>query len=373
MSIDLPYAVDFEQGVEATGLAFSNGMYQWFDGANSFKMGMDNFGLTGPSADHTFGTLPDGSTPGHYLVTDAGGGQLGDAIVAQSRCIDLSQTVSPEIRYWYHMFGFQMGNLYLQINDDTGWRTEDSLFAQDPDHRTNFSDWKSRTIKLDRYKGKYIRYRFISFRGNGTASNMALDDIVVYDLAAKDISPISLAAPTADSSSCYSEKNPFCLNLRNNGSDSIDFKFDSTFIDVIVFKDNQGDGNYVQVDSLHQLVIKNYWVNVNGDTFALPRDSIVEIKFDSTFDMSDTGSYYRFIVDVQMVSDLITGNDQYDVEVKSQRKTGQIVSILPNDTVCFGTQITATVRNNFGALRWEEKYHRKNGNDFLDYRYSLPS
>lgn len=366
----LPYIIDFEKGLEATGLSFGGGMYTWYNLANNglFATGLDGTpaadrGLTGPESDHTFGTLSDGSTPGHHMITQAAGGMPGDGIVAQSGCIDLSTAIAPEIRYWYHMFGFQMGELYLQFNDDTGWETVDSLLTEDLDQRFGHrTAWKPRTIKLDQYKGKFVRFRFVSFKGGGSASNMAIDDISVYDLAAKDIRPISLAKPTGDSTECYAVENELCVNLINNGSNDIDFESDSTEVTVIILKDNQGDGMFVRHDSLFQLVTENFWVSgATGDTMPLPRDSVVKIKFDSVFDMSDTGSFFRFFVDVNMYNDPIKSNDTYSTIIKSQRKVGETYLFEQDDTVCAGKEVTVRVRNNFGTIRWEERIERKAG------------
>ena len=366
--IRLPYVEDFEfiRGEGARG-NYTNGIQQ-FVGGSGFYFWTTNVGpapkseVTGPATDHTKGRLDAGV----YMLTNSNALFQGDFAILQTRCIDLSQALNPELKYWYYMFGFDMGELYLEINDDSGWERIDALIGEDPDQRTGSSlPWKSRTISLLEYAGKFVKLRFVSVRGSSDISDMAIDDLSVYDLAAKDLTPVSLAEPTADTTSCYSEENKVRVNIRNNGSDSIDFTADSSFVQVVVFKRNNA-GVFLQVDSLAQWVTENVWLNPNGVISPVPTDSIVTITMDSTFDMSDTGRVYKFIVNVSTVGDVITRNDQYSVNVLSQWVGGEVFRALPNDTICFGDQVRLKVRNHFGGLRWEEKLATRGGssNDF---------
>jgi len=96
---------------------------------------------------------------------------------------------------------------------------------------------------------------------------------------------------------------------------------------------------------------------------------------DSTFDMSDTGCIYRIIIDVRMVTDLIPSNDQYTVDVKSQRKTGSIVLPLvrPNDTICSGDPVRLEVKDFYGSLQWEVKVERANVPASWSLGFNFPS
>lgn len=345
----LPYIVTFEtQPDRLNGLTLRNGMYTWI-----VNVGADPLfpGVTGPGLDHTKGPV---DTTGFYLVSQAAAGEVGDEITATSQCIDLSTANKPEMKYWYHMFGFEMGNLYLEVDDDDGWVKVDSLVGEEPRQASNArTPWLSRIIDLDRYKGKFIKFRFTSQRG-GTYSHMGIDDISVYDAVAKDIGIVGLEDPTADSTYCYSENNPFAVNIINNGSDSLDLEIDTLTLNVIIRKDNQGDGIFMVIDTLTQVVVTNQWLDANGNAYPIPRDSIATVAFDSTFDMSDTGSFYQFVVVSDLDGDFIVDNDEYRTIIKSQRKTGQIVSIFPNDSLCVDSALRVSVRNNFGALQWEE-------------------
>ena len=368
---DLPYIVDFEDPADPLngGVLVGNPTQMGFDWCldpNGFPLpawACDRRGVTGPELDHTRGPV---DTTGIVLQANSAAGVLGDLIGYQSPCVTLIGTTAPEMKFWYHMFGFDMGSLYLQINDDFGWITVLTLSGQDPDQRINGrTPWKSRILDLSAYRGKVIRYRFIAERGDQYAGNMAIDDIQVYDAAAIDIAPADLNEPNTDSTYCYSVNNPLKIDVINNGSDSLNFETDTVCMTAIIFKDNQGDGNFVSVDTLTRCVFNNEWLDANGFPKPLPRDSIVTLTMDSTFDMSDTGSFYRFIIVVEVDGDLIKSNDQKDnIIIKSQRKIGEIVAILPNDTICYGSPVQVAVRNQFGAVRWEESQIRNDGSSF---------
>jgi len=359
--IKLPFVEDFEfirgEGVRGN---YTNGIQQFVGGSGFYTwttrvgLNLEKLDLTGPATDHTKGK-PDA---GVYMVTNSDALFEGDIAVLQTRCIDLSQAINPEVKYWYHMFGFQMGNLYLEINDDSGWRRIDSLFGEDPDQQTgSYTPWKSRSISLLPYAGKFVKLRFWSTKGSGDAADMAIDDLSVIDLAAKDLTPISFSEPTDDTMSCYTVDQKICVNIRNNGSDSLDFTRDSSLVEVVITKDG------IRLDSLTSYITENIWFNENGIAKPLPSDSVANFCLDTTFDMSDTGSVFRFITNLRTNGDVITRNDQYVVSVLSQEVGGEVFRAIPNDTICYGDQVRLRVRNHFGGLRWQEKLSTRSGVD----------
>ena len=283
---DLPYVVDFEDPVDPLrgGVLVGNPTQMGYDWSLGQAWSFDRRGVTGPELDHTLGPV---DTTGSVLSSNSAGGVLGDLIGYQSPCIDLIHTQAPEMKFWYHMFGFKMGNLYVQINDDFGWVTVMTLSGQDPDQRINGrTAWKSRIINLSAYKGKVVKYRFISERTDEYACNMAIDDISLYDAAAIDISPAALNEPNRDSTYCYAVENPLRIDVINNGSDSLNMEQDTVSLTAIIYKDSLGDGIFVSLDTLTQKVFTNEWKDANGFKYPVPRDSIVTLSMDSTFDMS---------------------------------------------------------------------------------------
>ena len=361
---DLPYVEDFE--TPSLLQLSTHPQYAWAIGPAWLLDQRDNpalpagngSGISGPALDHTLGPV---DTTGSVLTSIGVSANLGSAIFAISPCIDLNNTISPEMKFWYHMFGFSMGNLTLQINDDFGWVTVETLAGQEPlQQRGGRTAWQARIIDLSAYIGKVIRYRFVSECGDNFASNMAVDDIAVYDAAAIDIAPVALNEPNLDSTQCYSEKNPLRVDIINNGSDSLNFENDTVTITAIVYKDDTCNGNFILHNTLTQKFFTNNWVNENGAIRPLPRDSITTLSMDSTFDMSDTGDCYRFVILAEINGDLISSNNtigagQQQIIIKSQRKIGTINSseVSPNDTICYQDQVSLTVRDYFGAISWE--------------------
>lgn len=359
--LQIPYVIDFEDPVDPLNrLQFgASGDY----GAR-IAQGMDQFGTTGPSDDHTF---QNGT--GNYFVTNSAAGRNGDFVVLQSECIDLSQTVQPELQYWYHRFGSDMGNFYVQINDDYGWVTVDSLVGQDQSN--NNRPWKLRQVDLGAYAGDFVKFRMISLYG-GDFGNMGIDDIFLFDLASKDAAPAGLAYPNEGIYSCYTDTQSVWVNLRNNGADSLDFEdTDTVYFEVIIKKDGQ------PWDTLTRIFYDNKWVDPNGNGLPepLPRDTVIKVLMDGTFDMSDIGSLFDFEVRINMITDVLNRNDTAEYSILARRETGYIPidSILPNDTVCYGTPVFLEVKDFFGALKWQERELDKNGNGFWFDGFSFPN
>src|SRR5690554_20161 len=197
---------------------------------------------------------------------------------------------------------------------------------------------------------------------------MALDDIFVFDLASKDLTPHALARPNTSIYSCYTDTQSVIVELRNNGSEDIDFTEDSTNITVQIRK------NGVPWDTLTAKVKTNRYVPVSGPPARpLPRDTIVRVKMDGTFDMSEVDAMYDFRIFTDMKTEVLRRNDTIEAGVKAQRKAGEIVSIEPTDTVCYQTPVRLKIENFFGALKWQEKQHDAQGNGIWRPGFSFPS
>jgi len=173
----IPYFVDFESiGNPGNQLNFSNEFtttpnqsFNWSTGR-----GMNVNSITGPANDHTFGT-----NAGTYMYCNSALGNSSDQAHLTSPEIDISNSTNLTISYWFHMYGFTMGNLRLEVNYGSNWIVVDSLFGQNPNQRFgNNSAWEQRIITLSP-TSNILRYRFVGVRGFGNASNMAIDDVLV--------------------------------------------------------------------------------------------------------------------------------------------------------------------------------------------------
>ncbi len=343
----LSYFENFEALGGQGGPVYSNryerkgGDYQW-----GVKLGPNRPGFTGPVKDHTRGQY--GAPNGRYFVTNSRVGEFGDAAILETPCIELDCSVQPVIRYWYHMFGLDMGRMYLEINDDSGWEKIDSLIGEK--HSSHNDPWsESPIINLSAYAGKTVKFRFRSLKGSGDLSDMAIDDIRIYCLSPKDIAPDRLVRPNGWRTSCYTDTQSVYVQLRNFGTDSLDFTFDSVFIDVDIYKDNAFWAN------TNTMLNTNIWSDPNGVLRPLPQDSLVTVRMDNTFDMGDIGPSFRFEISVDMHSDSVLTNNSLLDTVVTRRRGGSIQLLTTANEICIGSAVNMQVNNYFGALRWESR------------------
>lgn len=144
---------------------------------------------TGPLTDHTTGS-------GKYLVLEAefGGTNLNTSFTTPY--IDLAGTTSPELRFWRHMFGFQVAAMQVQIQriNQTNWVSVGS-YASTQTAQTD--PWTEATASLSSYAGDTVRFRFVGNRTTtfGTLIQAAIDDITVSE-ATTCARPNSLAVQT---------------------------------------------------------------------------------------------------------------------------------------------------------------------------------
>ncbi|MBL4707312.1 MAG: hypothetical protein JKY48_02580 [Flavobacteriales bacterium] len=87
------------------------------------RAGVTGSGGTGPDDDRTIG--------GNYVYVEGSNGATGDVAELTSPCIDLSTIGSPRLSFWYHKFGGNMQDLYVDIYDGTTWfNGVDTIFGQ---------------------------------------------------------------------------------------------------------------------------------------------------------------------------------------------------------------------------------------------------
>ena len=97
-----------------------------------------------------------------------------------------------DVEFYYHMYGASMGNLYVQINDGSGWTTLDTLAGQ---QQTAGSDsFQLRVVPMRNYTGT-VSIKFLGERGSSFTSDMAIDEIsVVMNGNPSCLSPTALTA-----------------------------------------------------------------------------------------------------------------------------------------------------------------------------------
>lgn len=320
------------------------GTYKW-----TIKTGGTPSSGTGPSADHT-----KGNAAGKYFFTEADNGFPGEVATLTSTCLDFTNIVAPYMKYWYHRFGFDMGDMYVDINKDDKWFTVDSLKGE---QQTNSSDaWKQRTIDLDTAKvaGKSARIRFRALRGNGFAGDMGLDDLFLYDLTDYDVGPVDMTKPDTNQYTCYTANQEIRVRIQNFGALPLDFSTDSVEITVFVTK------NGLPWDTAYTRVTTNaYNPTVNQP---LKSDKTALIPF-TGIDMSSIGDDYGFTIVTNMMSgnDTVPFTDTLRPDNIVTRKTAGTV-FASATTVCQGTAVTLSDTTFFGQIKWQ----RQSGSNWID-------
>ncbi len=149
---------------------------------------------TGPDGDHTQAN-GSGNGAGLYIFSEATGASTGDVAELVSPCLDVSVLAStPSIRFWYHMYGSNMGSLHIDLFDGTTW-VNDITTPIIGEQQTASSDlFLEKIFDVSAYKGSAIQIRFRAVRGNGFRSDMAIDDFEIFDNLT--VLPVELSAFT---------------------------------------------------------------------------------------------------------------------------------------------------------------------------------
>ena len=144
---------------------------------------------TGPNVDHN-----PGSASGKYLFTEASGSCNFQTSNLISPCLNISNLANPYVAFYFHMYGDDMGGLNLDISTD-GTATWTNLWSQSGQVQTSNNDpWERVQVNLAGYGG-IVHLRFQGVTGNGFNSDMAIDDIKVYDRPPIDVFTRQILSP----------------------------------------------------------------------------------------------------------------------------------------------------------------------------------
>lgn len=141
---------------------------------------------TGPDQDHNPGT-----TAGNYIYTEASACFNKEAI-AISPCFDLTTATTPEMKFWYHMSGVDMGELHVDVFVNDVWQNDVMPVIAGNQGIL----WLEATVNLAPFAGNIINIRFRGNTGGEYQSDIAIDDINVYEVSAPPI-PNFVASATS--------------------------------------------------------------------------------------------------------------------------------------------------------------------------------
>lgn len=175
----------------------------------------ENSTSTGPHFDNT--NFP--SSGGIYMYMEVSSASLGDTAIFESPQFYVGNLNNrPALEFYYHMYGADMGNLYIQAKDETSaWMTVDSIIGQQQTSGTEA--WRLRTVVLDNLQDT-IQVRFIGVAGSGFTGDMSLDDIAIVE-APSCPDPTNLASSNITTTSVdlsWNTYNPSATILVEYGS-----------------------------------------------------------------------------------------------------------------------------------------------------------
>lgn len=148
---------------------------------------------TGPTGSAATGPSQDQNSTGsgNYLYLESSSSFLNANALLLSNCIDLTSVTSPQLSFWYHMFGATMGELHVDViqNGVLNLDVTPAIIGNQG------NVWVNRTINLSAYVGQVIQLRFRGIRGSSFTSDIAIDNIEVTAGASPDLGVSALISP----------------------------------------------------------------------------------------------------------------------------------------------------------------------------------
>lgn len=179
-----PYTENFDgtiwtRGANAFALGTIDNCWNRDVIAHVFKSGPPTFSsnFTGTSVDHTLGTVS-----GKYLQAERIGVINGDVATATSVPIDLSALTVPELSFWYHMFGSDIGTLEVFISNDGGANFTQEFILTGQSQTSNTDAWKEAVVNISAYANDTILIRFVSTSLNfAVNADLGIDDVDIHE------------------------------------------------------------------------------------------------------------------------------------------------------------------------------------------------
>lgn len=154
--------------------ATSNSTYDW--------------NVDGVASTPSFGTGPSGAASGtNFFYTEGSSGFVGAVAELVSPFIDITSSIDPVLEFKYHMFGVNMGDLYIDVSDGSTWTTVDSILGQQ--QTSDLDPWLIKLVDLSNFSN-VIQVRFRAIRAGTNSGDMSLDDIHIKDASNVEVSTI---------------------------------------------------------------------------------------------------------------------------------------------------------------------------------------
>ena len=180
-SASLPHAESFESGFGVWQQAITDDQ-DWIRRSGSTP---------------TSGTGPSGAIDGNYYIhTESSFFASSQSQILTSPCFDLTSLSNPEISFYYHLYGVNIGSMDLEISIDGGGWT--SIWNRSGNQG---NQWFNETISLASYAtSSSLRMRFNAVNGFSTRSDMALDGFALQNGSGPSLScNTTVSLPYAES------------------------------------------------------------------------------------------------------------------------------------------------------------------------------
>ncbi|GAB5555802.1 MAG: hypothetical protein SchgKO_00150 [Schleiferiaceae bacterium] len=139
---------------------------------------------TGPTGTTASGPDAGYGGSGNYMHVEGSNGSAGDTAIFETPIFDMTSTVEPTLSFYYHMYGEDMGTLYVQVSSDAGatWSTVDSLVGEQ--QLSGSAAWLPRTVDLTTYKSTTTQVRFIGKSAGWGEGDIAIDEVSIDEAPA---------------------------------------------------------------------------------------------------------------------------------------------------------------------------------------------
>lgn len=194
-----PYFENFDsftsgQGFDNAGSILLEGWTSNPTGSPDFFWGARNnptgSGGTGPDADNT-------GLGGNFIYVEGSNGPLGAIAELTSPCIDLGALTNVQLDFWYHKYGNDIRELYIDVYDGAVWvNNVDSVIGQT--QTSNVDPYLLKSVNLTAFAGNVIQVRFRTDGKSGFATDMAIDDFAIFEPSATDAGVIAITAPASE-------------------------------------------------------------------------------------------------------------------------------------------------------------------------------
>ena len=129
----------------------------------------------------TGGTGPNGDYPGggRYAYTESSSGTIGQEALFILPTLNLAPLTTPELRFWYHMFGNGMGTLSVDVYKINGTVTSAVYTKTGQQSANRNAPWQEAIVNLSAFAGDTVVIVFRGTRGPNQFGDMAIDEVTV--------------------------------------------------------------------------------------------------------------------------------------------------------------------------------------------------